>query len=187
MFNLVDTGATRFGGIDILVNNAQSFTPFTPIMDAPDSHYQTHFGTGFYPCLWTSQAVFPHMKEKGRGCIIHISSSRALSGMRYSADYNANKAAHENLARTMANEWGKFGITVNCISPGAETPAYRGYKAEHPQAMAQLEAAIPMRRLADPEKDVAGAIIGLASDHARFITGQNFYVDGGIWAVAPAH
>jgi NAD(P)-dependent dehydrogenase (short-subunit alcohol dehydrogenase family) len=95
--------------------------------------------------------------------------------------YNVTKEAIRALSRTAAREWGPFGVTVNVITPAGKTDAARGIEQTNPDAMAAALATIPMGRLGDPQTEVAPAALFLASDEARYITGQTLGVDGGVF------
>ena len=183
---VVHAAARHFGGVDILINNAQGIAPLRPIETKPDEDYAMTIATGLYHSLWTAQAALPYMKKRGGGRIINCSSHWALQGMAYASDYAVTKAANEALTRTMANEWGQFNILVNCFVPAGDSYAYRQYKVQNPAVCAAIERNIPLRRMGDCEVDIAGGILGLVSDHGRFITGQTIYIDGGCWLVNPA-
>lgn len=185
MIALVEEAVERFGGIDIVVNNAQGIAPMRSAEEKPDTDYQMTLLTGFYQSLWTSQAAFPHMKANGFGRIILMSSHWSVFGQPYSSDYNITKGANESLTRSLAREWGRHGITVNCITPAAASFVYQQHKLDDPEACEMLERTIPMRRMGDCETDIAPAVVGLCSVRARFITGQTIFVDGGTWASAP--
>ncbi|MBV9995332.1 MAG: SDR family oxidoreductase [Caulobacteraceae bacterium] len=187
MQGLVAAAAERFGRVDILVNNAQGIAPLNPIQSKPDGDYSMTLATGFFHSLWTSQAALPHMQAQRYGRIIHMSSVWSLWGYRYGSDYAVTKGALESLTRSMANEWGKFGVTVNCVRPAGDSFAYKQFKAQDIRTAAESEAAIPMGRMGDCEVEIAGAILGLVSENGRFITGQVLNVDGGLWAVPPNH
>lgn len=184
---LVATAVERFGRIDIVVNNAQGIAPLKAIEEKPDGDYAMTLATGFYHSLWTSQAAFPHMKAQGHGRIIHFSSHWNMWGQVFSSDYNITKAANEGLTRSMAHEWGPYGITVNCIVPAGDSFAYKQYKKANPEVGKTIERTIPARRMGDCEIDIAGAILGLCSANGRYITGQVFCVDGATWAAIPLH
>jgi NAD(P)-dependent dehydrogenase (short-subunit alcohol dehydrogenase family) len=183
---VVHSAAQLFGGVDILINNAQGIAPLRPIEAKPDEDYAMTIATGLYHSLWTAQAALPYMKQRGGGRIINCSSHWALQGMAYASDYAVTKAANEALTRSMANEWGQFNILVNCFVPSGDSYAYRQYKVQNPTVCAAIERNIPLRRMGDCEIDIAGGILGLVSDHGRFITGQTIYIDGGCWLVNPA-
>lgn len=185
MIALVESAAARFGRLDIVVNNAQGIAPLRPIEEKPDADYAMTLATGFYHSLWTIQAAVPHMRRVGGGRIINFSSHWNIWGQPFSSDYNIVKAANESLTRSAAREFGGDAITVNCIVPAGASYAYGIWKAMNPEASAETERTIPMRRMGDCERDIAGAVLGLVSDNGRFITGQVFCVDGGTWAAAP--
>jgi len=180
---VVHAAAKLFGGVDIVINNAQGIAPLKPIEGKPDEDYAMTLATGFYHSLWTGQAALPYMKARGGGRIINCSSHWAQRGMTYSSDYNITKAANEALTRSMAQEWGRYNILVNCFVPAGDSFAYQQYKKQLPEVCAEIERMMPMRRLGDCELEIAGAILGLVSENGRYITGQTIFVDGGTWLV----
>lgn len=185
MVDLVDDAAARFGRLDIVVNNAQGIAALKPIEEKPDGDYAMTLATGFYQSLWTTRAAVPHMRKVGGGRIIYFSSHWNLWGQPFSSDYNVTKAANEALTRSAAREFGPDSITVNCIIPAGDSFAYRSWADQNREMAAASVLQFPMRRMGDCEADIAGAVLGLVSDHGRFITGQVFCVDGGVWATAP--
>lgn len=182
---LVQTAADRFGRLDIVVNNAQGIAPLRSIEEKPDGDYAMTLATGFYHSLWTIQAAVPHMRRAGGGRIINFSSHWNMWGQPFSSDYNIVKAANEALTRSAAHEFGADNITVNCIIPAGASYSYGVWKRMNPAAAGETERTIPMRRMGDCERDIAGAVLGLVSANGRFVTGQVFCVDGGAWAAAP--
>jgi NAD(P)-dependent dehydrogenase (short-subunit alcohol dehydrogenase family) len=185
MQSLAQQAISLFGGIDIVINNAQGIAPLLPIADKPDEHYAMTLTTGFYHSLWLAQAALASMKQRGGGRIINCSSHWALNGMAYSSDYNVTKAANEALTRSMANEWGPHNVLVNCFVPAGDSYAYKAYKDQNTEVCALIERTLPMRRMGDCEIDIAGGILGLVSENGRFITGQVIYIDGGAWLAKP--
>jgi NAD(P)-dependent dehydrogenase (short-subunit alcohol dehydrogenase family) len=154
-----------------LVNNAQSWgtrdqptgmpVP-TPLESFDDAELDWTFDTGFRGTFWAMQAAFPHMRERG-GRIINFASPYGMTGNDGTVGYNITKEAIRALTRTAAREWGRHAITVNTVLPTAKTVA-----------------SIPMGRLGDPHLDIAPAVLLLATDDARYITGQTLGVDGGM-------
>lgn len=183
---VVHEAARLFGGVDIVINNAQGIAPLRPLEEKPDADYAMTLVTGFYHSLWTGQAALPYMKQRGGGRIINCSSHWALQGMPFASDYAITKAANEALTRTMANEWGRFNVLVNCFVPAGNSFAYRQYKIQNQGLCEAIERNIPLARMGDCETDIAGGILGLVSDNGRYITGTTIYIDGGCWLVHPA-
>ena len=105
-----------------------------------------------------------------------IAAERGDAGL---GDYAASKAGIVALTRTAAREWGRDGITVNCVAPGAWTKRGQDYAARDPDGFRRMMDARPIGRLGDPETDIAPVVLFLASDDAVFLTGQTMYVDGG--------
>ena len=177
-----------YGSLDILVNNAQSWgtrdqptgMPFpTPLESFDDAELDWTFDTGFRGTFWAMQAAFPHMRERG-GRIINFASPYGMTGNDGTVGYNITKEAIRALTRTAAREWGRHAITVNTVVPTAKTDAADSIEREYPEAMAAAVASIPMGRLGDPHLDIAPAVLLLATDDARYITGQTLGVDGGM-------
>jgi NAD(P)-dependent dehydrogenase (short-subunit alcohol dehydrogenase family) len=182
---VVHEAAKLFGGVDVVINNAQGIAPLVGIEDKPDADYAMTLATGFYHSLWAAQAALPYMKARGGGRVINCSSHWALNGMALASDYAITKAANEALTRSMANEWGKHNILVNCFVPAGDSYAYKVYKEQNKELCALIERTLPTRRMGDCEIDIAGGILGLISGNGRFITGQTIYIDGGAWLVKP--
>jgi NAD(P)-dependent dehydrogenase (short-subunit alcohol dehydrogenase family) len=191
---MVATTVETLGRVDILVNNAQGWgsptrrdvsPPMHPLEAFPEDEWDFTFQTGVKASLYGMQAVFPHLRDAGWGRIINFASPAATQGMPGLAAYNANKEAIRGLTVTAAREWGKYGITVNCISPVIPTDSMRAYvdTIDDPaQREAFIEASlarIPVGRVGDAEADTGAVAVFLASDDAGFMTGRTLYVDGG--------
>ncbi len=185
MEDLVNNAAEQFGRLDIVVNNAQGIAPIRSIENKPDADYTMTLMTGFYQSLWTSRAAVPHMRKVGGGRLIYFSSHWNIWGQPYASDYNITKSANEALTRSAAREFGKDNITANCITPAGDSWAYKSWADQNREMAEASVRQFPMRRMGDCEVDIAGAVLGLCSDNGRFITGQVFCVDGGVWATAP--
>ena len=169
----------RFGRIDVLLNNAAIFATiemkhFEKIGFEEWNRLMAVNLTGTFLCC---QAVAPHMRERGQGRIINISSSVALNGRAMYMHYVTSKAGVIGLTRALATELGGDNITVNTITPGStETEVPRGtVTPEQKQAMIDMQA---LHRRQTPE-DLVGVAVFLASEDSRFITGQIVNVDGG--------
>ena len=185
--DMVGFAVETYGSLDILVNNAQSWgtrdeptglpVP-TPLELFDDAELDWTFDTGFRGTFWAMQAAFPHMRERG-GRIINFASWYGAIGNAGTVGYNITKEAVRALTRTAAREWARHAITANVVAPTAKTDSADEVERANPEGMAAAVAAIPMRHLGDPYLDIAPAVLFLATDDARYITGQTLGVDGG--------
>ena len=172
---LANAVAAQFGRIDVLVNNAGIIEP--GLLGAIDpASFDRQFAANARSVLLMMQACLPHFPASG-GRIINISSSLAMKPLESTAVYSASKAAVNTLTQGFAKELGKRQITVNAIAPGAtETEMTAGID---PDIKDRISNATPLGRWARPD-DIAHAVVFLASDAAKFITGQILVVDGGL-------
>jgi 3-oxoacyl-[acyl-carrier protein] reductase len=169
----------RWGGLDVLVNNAHGFGARAPLEDIPENQFDLSWTSGVKGTWWAMCAARPHLAAHGRGRIVNMVSLAADRGDAGLGEYNAAKAGIAALTRTAAREWGRQGITANAIAPGAWTKRGQDYAARDPEGFAKAMAARPIGRLGDPETDIAPVALFLASDESQFLTGQVLYVDGG--------
>jgi NAD(P)-dependent dehydrogenase (short-subunit alcohol dehydrogenase family) len=177
---LVAAVIERFGRIDILVNNAQITPPYIQAeAPATEDYLQQAMTSGLYASLRTSRSALSSMREHRWGRIINFGSINGSYGSRYGTAYNAAKEAIRGLTRTLANEWGEYGITVNAVLPSGWSPAFEAFYRGDEKKAAAVAKQNPMRRHGRADEDIGGAIAGLASESARFITGESLYIDGG--------
>jgi NAD(P)-dependent dehydrogenase (short-subunit alcohol dehydrogenase family) len=168
--------ATRaLGRIDILVNNA-GINRDAMAARMSEEQWDAVLAVNLKGTFLCAQAVLPGMRERGWGRVINTSSVGALGNVGQ-ANYAASKAGVIGLTKTLALEYAKFGVTVNCVAPGAVmTPMLAGV----PEAIREkIVAQIPVGRIAQPD-EIAGVHVFLASHEAAFITGQTLFVDGGM-------
>jgi len=174
----------HLGGLDVMANVA-GVERRTPAEDIPDDEWDLVFDVNVKGTLYTNQAAFRHMKEHG-GRIINFGSGAGIRGQAGSAHYSASKGAVMAWTRTVAQEWGKYKITVNSVVPAIWTPMYDAWRARmsdqermiHDMAMQHV---VPLGgKLGDPDSDMAPVMVFLASDASHFMTGQCFSVDGGM-------
>ena len=172
----------RFGRVDALVNNAQTFRPLAAIADVSEDDVDVFYTSGVKGTLWAMQAVYPHMKAQGWGRIVNFASSMGITGGTGFAAYNASKEAIRALTRTAAREWGADGIVVNAIAPAAAT--HHGEAGKQSEGYRIFIENCPMGRQGDPESDIGPLAWFLCSDACRYLTGHTFMADGGafMWA-----
>jgi NAD(P)-dependent dehydrogenase (short-subunit alcohol dehydrogenase family) len=176
---MVQAAIGAWGRIDVLVNNAWGGGSFSRLEHKTDRDMEHGFRVGLMSSFWSMQAAFPHMKARGYGRIVNLCSLNGVNAHMYTAEYNTSKEALRSLSRTAAREWARHGITVNVICPAAATAAYKGFAAAAPQNAADLLKQNPMGRMGDPEDDIGPVALFLASEGARYLTGNTLFVDGG--------
>ncbi|MDE7454643.1 MAG: SDR family oxidoreductase, partial [Clostridia bacterium] len=171
-----------YGKIDILINNAQA----TDVSAAPQLIEGTTtklvklcWETGFLGSFFFTKYCIPHMKAQNYGRILNTASATGVKGMETFAAYGSQKEAIRGLTRVTAQEYGQFGITCNVICPGALTDASKLWKSMDPAAYEASLIPQPIKRLGDPDEDIAPAVMFLVSDDARFVTAQTIGLDGG--------
>lgn len=174
--SLIEKTIEQFSGIDILVNNA-GITRDMLLMRLKDEDWDAVLQTNLTGTMYCTRAVLRPMIRQKSGRIINISSVVGLMGNAGQANYAAAKAGIIGLTKATAKEVGARGITVNAIAPGFITTDMTAQIPEKNQE--QLLELIPLREFGHPE-DVADAVCFLASDAARYITGQTLQVDGGM-------
>ena len=174
----VNRAIADWGRVDILVNNAHTFTDYLLIEDPKmEANCKIDFQSAFFGSLQLMQLCFPHMKEQGGGSIINMGSSYGPRSEPGFLAYSASKEAIRSLTRTAAKEWGKHGIRVNTILPSALTPKSIWYLEDSGTYDLEL-AKVAIGRFGTPE-DIAPMCLFLASDEGNYVTGQTIGVDGG--------
>ena len=149
-----------------------------PVLDLQDADWQETLSLNLSSAYWLGQAAGRLMVGERYGRMIFVSSVSGLLAHPHHAPYAAAKGGMNQMFRVMAREWARYGVTVNAVAPGyIETDLTRGY-LDKDNNRESLESLVPAERLGRPE-EVADAITFLASDRARFITGETLYVDGG--------
>ena len=174
----VDKAIADWGRVDILVNNAHTFTDYLPIEDPKmEANCKIDFQSAFFGSLQLMQLCFPHMQSQGGGSILNFGSSYGPRSEPGFLAYSASKEAIRSLTRTAAKEWGKHGIRVNTILPSALTPKSIWYLEDSGTYDLEL-AKVAIGRFGVPE-DIAPMCLFLASDEGNYVTGQTIGVDGG--------
>lgn len=172
------------GGLDVLIH-AAGVAPGAHAQDIALEMWNQAIAINATGTFLVNQAVFPHLREEG-GSIVNFASSAGVVGYPGKAAYAAAKGAVAAWTRSIACEWGAFGIRVNAIAPAIWTPMYdRTRAAMSPDQLAAHDAAlarhIPLGgKLGDIERDLVPVVVFLASEASRFVTGQIVPVDGGV-------
>lgn len=174
----IDAAARALGGIDVFVSNA-GICPFHAFLDTPPEVFERTMAVNLHGAYYMTQAAARRMKEQGRGgSLIAISSISALVGGGMQAHYTPTKAGVHSLMQSCAIALGPYGIRCNSVMPGTIATDINKEDLADPAKRSYMEKRIPLGRLGEP-KDVAGCVVFLASDLARYVTGAAVLVDGG--------
>jgi NAD(P)-dependent dehydrogenase (short-subunit alcohol dehydrogenase family) len=175
--NMVRAAIKEYGKIDILVNNA-GLNIRSPSSDFSWEDWDTVLDTNLKGNFFCAQAVAKEMIKRKYGRIINMGSCTCVFGMEGIAPYTASRGGVLMMTKSLAAEWGKYGITVNVLAPGWFKTAQNAALYENKQWVENIKSRIPLNRPGLPH-DLDGTVIFLASDASAYITGQIILVDGG--------
>jgi len=174
--SLISNVEENYGSISILVNNV-GITKDTLLMKMKDEDWDEVMNTNLKSVFKLSQSVIRKMMKNRYGRIINISSVVGHSGNAGQTNYTASKAGMSGFTKSLAQEVGSRGITVNCVAPGfIDTEMTRSLPEEYKN---QLLSKIPLGKLGSPN-DIANAVAFLASENASYITGETLHINGGM-------
>ncbi len=186
--SMVEAAVAEFGGVDVLVNNA-GWTIDRLFLDKPREEWEREVQVNLWGAINCIQAVLPRMVERQGGSIVCLSSDAGRMGEYREAVYSACKAGVIALSKSIARETGRYGLRLNCVCPGLVVPPeeetisdasmwHQMRNVFTPEARERAIRAYPLRRMAEA-REIANAVVFLASDAAGFITGQTLSVSGG--------
>lgn len=175
----VDAIASRFGRIDILVNNAQE-APLGRLLDVPEEQVAAGYESGPLASLRFMKACYPHLAKCGDAVIFNFTSSAAVRwDMAGYGVYGAVKAMVRQLTRAAAAEWGVAGIRAISIAPHADSPGLKSWIESNPEEAEAFFRSIPLRRIGRCEQDIGEAIATLCGPEFAYLTGVTIPLDGG--------
>lgn len=175
----VEHAVARFGGLDIVINNAQE-VPFGRLEEVTDEAFQSGFESGPLASFRLMKLARPHLAARGGGIMINLVSSAAvrwdMSG--YGA-YGAVKQAMRVLTRAAAAEWGRQGIRVLAVAPHAESDGLKAWMANNREEAEAFFRTIPLGRIGTLEEDIGRAVVALCRSDLSYLTGATIPLDGG--------
>jgi NAD(P)-dependent dehydrogenase (short-subunit alcohol dehydrogenase family) len=175
---MVAAAETAFGHLDILVNNA-GCNVRKPALDVTWEDWNLILETNLRGSFFVAQAVARGMIARRYGRIINIGSVTTVAGYAGLAPYGASSGGVKQLTMSLADDWGKHGVTVNCLAPGWFRTEQNKVLYENKEWVEYLCDRIPLKRPGQPQ-DLDAAVVFLAAESSRYITGQTLLVDGGI-------
>lgn len=175
---LVDAVVTRFGGLDILINNAGVSLPAPVDAEGYDAVWERTLAVNLTAHQRLIRAALPHLEKSDAGRVVNIASTEGVGAQPFVSAYTASKHGVIGLTRAFAVERGHTGVTFNCVCPGPiHTGMTQGIPDEAKSKFARRR--VPLRRYGDPE-EVAHATLGLVLPAASFVNGAVLMVDGGL-------
>jgi gluconate 5-dehydrogenase len=175
---MVAAAEAAFGHLDILVNNA-GCNVRKPALEVAWDDWNLILDTNLRGSFFVSQAVARGMIARHYGRIINIGSVTSVAGYAGLAPYGASRGGIRQLTMSLADDWGKYGITVNCLAPGWFRTEQNKVLYENQEWVDYLCDRIPLKRPGQPQ-DLDAAVVFLAAESSRYVTGQTLLVDGGI-------
>ena len=177
--DVVAKTVAEFGGIDVLINNAQASASGVTLADHTTAQFDLAVYSGLYATFHYMQAAYPYLKET-KGSVINFASGAGLFGNFGQCAYAAAKEGIRGLSRVAATEWGKDGINVNIIAPLAWTAQLENFQKAYPDAFKANVHMPPMGYFGNPELDIGRACVALASPDFKYMSGETLTLEGAL-------
>lgn len=179
---MVAEAVKRLGGLDIAMNNAGIPGPAAALPDYATDDFDNLFAINVRGTFLGMKYQLPHLAASGKGSIINLASTAAITGLPLVAPYAASKHAIAGLTKSAALEWAAQNVRVNAIAPGpVDTGLLHTMRANRNNVVQTVGVKVPLDRIAQPE-EMTGAVLWLASDASSFVTGAIVSIDGGVVA-----
>ncbi len=175
---LFDQTVAKYGGVDILVNNAATNPTFSPLVENGSDVFDKVMNVNVRACHYLANKCYASMKERGGGSVINIASVEGLKPSQGLGLYSVSKAALIMLTKSQGKEWGSANIRSNAICPGLIQTKFSQALWSNEQILGQVTKHLPSGRMATPD-EMAGLAVFLASDASSYCTGSVFTADGG--------
>lgn len=176
---VVEQTVSEFGGIDVLINNAQASASGVTLADHTTEQFDLAIYSGLYAVFYYMKACYPYL-AKSKGSVINFASGAGLFGNFGQCAYAAAKEGIRGLSRVAATEWAKDGINVNVVCPLAWTSQLEQFKAKYPEAYEQNVHVPPVGHLGDAELEIGRVCVQLATPDFKYMTGETITLEGGL-------
>lgn len=176
--NLVEKTISKYGGVDILINNAATNPTYGPLAEADGNVFDKIMNVNVKACFTLANLCYKSMVERGGGSVINIASVEGMKPSQGLGMYSISKAALIMLTKSQAKEWGRNNIRSNAICPGLIKTKFSAALWQDEKTLERFTRAIPSGRMAQPD-EMAGLAVFLASNASSYCTGEVFTADGG--------
>lgn len=177
--SVVEQAVKIFGGIDVLINNAQASASGVTLAEHTTEQFDLALYSGLYAAFYYMQACYPYL-VKSKGSVINFASGAGLFGNYGQCAYAAAKEGIRGLTRVAATEWSKDGINVNVICPLAWTAQLENFQKAYPEAFEKNVHTPPMGYFGDPEANIGRVCVQLAHPDFKYMTGETLTLEGGL-------
>lgn len=177
--NVVKQAVETFGGIQVLINNAQASASGVTLADHTTAQFDLALYSGLYAAFYYMKACYPYLAES-KGSVINFASGAGLFGNYGQCAYAAAKEGIRGLSRVAATEWGKDGINVNVICPLAWTAQLEQFQKAYPEAFKANVKMPPMGHYGDAEKEIGRVCVQLATPDFKYLSGETLTLEGGM-------
>lgn len=177
--SVVEQAVATFGGIDVLINNAQASASGVPLAQHTTGQFDLALYSGLYATFHYMQACYPYL-SKSHGSVINFASGAGLFGNFGQCAYAAAKEGIRGLSRVAATEWSRDGINVNVICPLAWTAQLEQFRNAYPDAFSKNVHTPPAGYFGDPEVDIGRVCVQLAHPDFKYMTGETLTLEGGL-------
>ena len=177
--NVVKQAVDTFGGIQVLINNAQASASGVPLTEHTTEQFDLAIYSGLYAAFYYMKACYPYLAES-HGSVINFASGAGLFGNFGQSAYAAAKEGIRGLTRVAATEWGKDGINVNVVCPLAWTTQLENFQKAYPEAFKANVKMPPMGHYGDSEVEIGRVCVQLASPDFKFMSGETITLEGGM-------
>lgn len=177
--DVVHQAVERFGGIQVLINNAQASASGVTLAEHTTEQFDLALYSGLYAAFYYMKACYPYLKES-QGSVINFASGAGLFGNYGQCAYAAAKEGIRGLSRVAATEWGPDGINVNVICPLAWTAALENFKMAYPEAFEANVKMPPMGHYGDVEKEIGRVCVQIATPDFKYMSGETITLEGGM-------